>query len=147
MSDEPAKQEIDSAAMAANLRHVADMIEHNPDLFDDVFRHAFYMVNIFPSDKPTMAKVIRAALAHGAKVDKKVKGEWFTAELRFGLVGIEANARRDEVCERVVVGTETVTKRVPDPDLLAQVPEVEVTETVDKVEWVCRPLLAEDGAK
>ena len=61
---------------------------------------------------------------------------------RVGDVTVKMLASRDEVCERVVTGVETVTETVPDPELVAQVPLVEVNRAVELVEWVCRPLLA-----
>lgn len=46
---------------------------------------------------------------------------------------------REKVCRKVVTTAE-VTKTVPDPTV--EVPQVEITETVETVEWVCEPLLA-----
>jgi len=46
---------------------------------------------------------------------------------------------REKVCRKVVTTSE-VTKTVPDPTI--EVPQVEVTETVESVEWVCEPILA-----
>jgi hypothetical protein len=61
----------------------------------------------------------------------------------FAGIALVAVADRDQVCERVVTGTREVTKTVPDPDALAAVPTVEVTEVVEEVEWRCMPLLAD----
>lgn len=60
----------------------------------------------------------------------------------FGAVKVKLLTYRTEVCERVVTGTETVTKKVKDPEALAAVPEIEVTEEVERVEWRCGSLLA-----
>ncbi|HET6291734.1 MAG TPA: hypothetical protein VFG33_00115, partial [Kribbella sp.] len=57
-----------------------------------------------------------------------------------GVIEVHVGAYRDQVCERVVTGTREVTKTVPDPSVV--VPDVEVTETVEDVEWICGPLLA-----
>lgn len=59
---------------------------------------------------------------------------------RAGGVHVRVWVDRNEVCERVVVGTREVTKTVPSPDA----PMVEVTETVEDVEWICSPLLADE---
>lgn len=59
---------------------------------------------------------------------------------RAGALHVRVWVDRAEVCERVVTGTREVTRTVPAPDA----PMVEVTETVEDVEWVCSPLLAED---
>lgn len=56
---------------------------------------------------------------------------------RVGGLSVEAYAWRESVCERVVIGTETV--EVPDPDA------PKITQTVDKVEWRCGSLFAAAG--
>jgi len=50
----------------------------------------------------------------------------------------------EQVCERVVTGTEVITREVPDPKV--RVSMVTVTETVETVEWICSPLLSEVSA-
>jgi hypothetical protein len=91
----------------------------------------------------------RAELAKFARImPGPLRKEAKQAGGTFGLAGkmhglhFDAVAYRSAVCERVVTGTGTVTRTVPDPDALANVPTVEVTETVEHVEWVCAPLLA-----
>ncbi len=54
-------------------------------------------------------------------------------------VETEVIVDRPAVCERVVVGTTTVTRQVPAPDV--EVPMIEVTEDIEQVEWRCQPLL------
>jgi hypothetical protein len=129
---------------AEALRRLADFVEQNPE-FEDVFLYTFNNINVFPrgDKKAQIAEFVRAGLRSGARVEKRVIGDWFAATLHFGAgVDIDVTAQRDEVCERVVTGTKTVTKTVPDPEALATVPTVEVTEEIEQVEWVCRPLLA-----
>lgn len=77
----------------------------------------------------------------GVNVTKDI-GDYAGVILRFGEVGLYVYAGRGEVCERIVTGTREVTKEVPDPKALAEVPKVTVTETVEDVEWKCTPLLA-----
>lgn len=128
---------------AAGLRALADMIEQNPDLPEARLDFLF----VFHPNTPTEhAELARAALRHGGKVDKQVSDEMYNLVLRWGPVGAGALAYREQVCERVVTGTRQVTKTVPDPERLAQVPTVEVTETVEQVEWRCTPLLAAEQA-
>lgn len=70
-------------------------------------------------------------------VEKSFGAEQYGLIYMNGQVGglhVQAYANRNSVCERVVVGTETV--EVPDPNA-PKVPEV-----VELVEWRCRPLLA-----
>lgn len=54
---------------------------------------------------------------------------------------VRVTAFRDTVCERRVTGTRTITREVHDPEALAAVPTVTLTETVEDVEWECVPLL------
>lgn len=138
MSDQDLANEL-----AANLRQLATMIENSPQLAETL-KYSFDSINAFSNDPAHLAEFMRAGRHHGAETTKSAsKGsDWFVAELRWGRVGLDVNARREEVCERVVVGTETVTKTVKDPELLATVPDVEVTEEVEIVEWQCKPLLA-----
>ncbi len=56
------------------------------------------------------------------------------------------SAFRDDVCERIVTGTHQVTETGKDPEALAAVPEIEVTKTVEDVEWRCGSILAPQGA-
>jgi len=130
---------------ATGLRALADLIEANPDLQPAV-RYALSMINGFSNDPAVLAAFMRAGRQHGAVTTKEAENDiWFTAVLAWGPVELHVNAHREEVCERVVTGTETVTKTVKDPEALAAVPEVEITETVETVEWVCKPLLATEA--
>jgi hypothetical protein len=127
---------------AEALRALAAFVEANPQYTDD-FRYAFNHINVYVKGdkKAALADMVRAGLRAGAKVEKKVYGAWFSAELDFGGgVDLQVNANRDEVCERVVTGTKTVTKLVPDPAI--EVPEVEITEEVEIYEYVCGPLMS-----
>jgi len=128
---------------AAGLRAMADMLDAHPELAEAMRYSTYLNVGLaFAEDKrAALAAWIRAAKAHGATV-KKSGDKYVTVELRWGRIGFDVFASREQVCERVVTGTETVTTSVPDPDALAAVPTVEVTETVETVEWRCTPLLA-----
>lgn len=124
---------------AEGLRRLADFVEQHPEI------RTSYLNDVqvwYFSDADDLAELARAAAQFGAKVEKSITEQQYNLVISFGSLKAEALAAREQVCERVVVGTETVTKRVPDPAKLAEVPEVEVTETVERVEWQCRPLLA-----
>jgi hypothetical protein len=142
MTDKP--QHIEQAEA---LRALAAFVEANPQ-YTDRLRYSFNHINVFVrgDKKAEMADMVRTGLRSGAKVEKGIYGQWFAAVMDFGGgVDLHITARRDEVCERVVTGTTTVTKLVPDPAV--EVPEVEITEEVELVEWVCRPLMSvSDGA-
>lgn len=125
---------------AEGLRRLADMIEAHPEL------PASYLtsVNVWYAHSPEdLAAIARAALKHGATVAKDVTDSIYSLSLSWGPLTAEALAQRANVCERVVTGTEIVTRKVPDPAAAL----VEVTETVEHVEWVCRPLLADQSGK
>lgn len=124
---------------AAGLRALADLIEANPELNAHVDR----IYGFHPKSAEAQAAIARAGLRHGAKVEKDVWEKQHNIVLKWGPVHVHALADREDVCERVQVGEETVTSTVPDPTVV--VPTVEVTETVPVYEWQCRPLLAAEG--
>lgn len=131
-----------AAAQAAGLRRLADLIEANPELAGT----SSYLrsLNIWwAPNAEHLAALARAGLEHGATVEKVVRDSLYSLALRWGPVTAHALADRGNVCERVVVGVDEITRQVPDPDALAAVPLVEKVETVEKVEWRCPPLLAE----
>ncbi len=133
--------------MVAGFRALADTIANNPQLAEYLRYANFNQLLVSTTgeaDKPKlMAEFIRAGKANGATISKSGDEKWFNLDITWGPIGLHVFAAREDVCERVVTGVETVTKTVPDPALLAAVPQVEVTEQVETVEWVCRPLLAE----
>lgn len=94
-----------------------------------------------PAEMAKWAKALAVGQPKGA-VEKKYDDHYLRLTREFGAVTLEVWATRDLVCERVVVGTETV--EVPDPDALAAVPTVPVEREV--VEWRCSPLLADGTA-
>ncbi|GLZ34857.1 hypothetical protein Lesp02_70440 [Lentzea sp. NBRC 105346] len=132
--------------MATGFRALAKLFEVNPALAELARYSSFdrIMVCLGSSDEPVtaMADFVRAAKAHGAKISKSGNEKWFNVDLTFGCVGLHVYAARDEVCERVVVGTREVVEEVPDPEALAAVPTTTVTRTEEIVEWQCKPLLA-----
>ncbi|MFJ8815459.1 hypothetical protein [Amycolatopsis thermoflava] len=124
--------------LAEGLRKLADFIEQHPHLGSRI-----HGINVwYPDSAADMAPIAAAAARFGATVHKDITDSMYNLAIDFGAVTAKALAYREQVCERVVVGTETVTRTVPDPDKLAEVPQVEITETVEKVEWRCTPLLA-----
>lgn len=135
--------------LTAGLRDLAQFIETYPELAGG-FQHALMSSGISAhlraEDKAALQGwYAKAAARHGAKVDKDIDDQWHNLTVTFvGGVRVAVLAYRDEVCERVITGVETVTKQVPDPEKLAAVPLVEVTEEVEQVDWVCRPLLASE---
>lgn len=137
-------QPTDAQRVAAGLRQFADLLDANPDLPGT--RYAFTNLNLFPRTREGVAAWARAAMRTAGRAHKYQDSRWAGVDLDFGVVGVAVRIEREEVCERIVTGTHEVTKEVPDPDVLATVPLVEVTETIEDVEWRCMPLLSElDG--
>jgi hypothetical protein len=96
--------------------------------------------------KATMAAIVRALPGAKAKtVGEYGASAWLTVSAQLRGLHIDINSRREAVCTRVVKDVREVTREVPDPDALAAVPTVTVTETVEDVEWVCEPLLASEA--
>jgi hypothetical protein len=131
-----------AAEYAAALRTLATMVESLPGIHRYTNITAF-----FANDREEMVQIVRAALAAGVKVEKDIDEDSYNLDLRIGPLKVSALASRYDVCERVVTGTEEVTKTVVDPAyVLPDAPMIEVKETVEKVKWVCTPLLAEVSA-
>lgn len=129
-----------------SLRRFADFVEANPDLVE-YLRYMLDDITIIHIDegRQYMAQFARAAARAGLEVAKNYTSDKYAyLNIMFSpVVGIKVAAARDEVCERVVTGSAEVTKTVPDPELLAAVPTVQVTEIVETFEWRCVPLLAD----
>ena len=81
-------------------------------------------------------------MAFPAALSKDVDDHYYDLDGYLDGLAVKFVAFREEVCERVVVGTREVTRTTKDPELLAQLPDVTVTETEEVVEWRCSPLLA-----
>jgi hypothetical protein len=131
----------DRTGYTAGLRALADALDSNPDLplpYDGTLSR----LTVFAHTKGEAAAYARVL---PGRVDKKVYDGTYGFSLLGSLHGLDVvvYAPREEVCERVVVGTRTVTREVQDAEALAAVPTTTITETVEDVRWECRPLLAE----
>ena len=123
-----------------DLREFADFLDDHgqdiPDVNVDVSSRVWSWTDA--GDVPTaIALALRAGMKGADEVTKEYSDNYFRLYLSFGDLQYRVLCDRDEVCERTVVGTETVMESVP--------PEGEWTEQAvekDVVEWVCNPLLA-----
>lgn len=116
---------------AAALRALADLIEERPMLAGDPFTSVD--LHLFPTSAAEMAALVREL---GGNRQKDHGDQFLMVVREFGAgVRIRIAGEREQVCEAVVVGTETV--EVPDPDA----PKVTVER--DVVEWRCAPVLGE----
>lgn len=132
----------DHIEMAAGLRELAAFIEKNPQLVEVLsypLHNMLAPLYVHENPQALMADFARAGARAGAEVRKTFDDSHGGVNVAFGPVTVRVYAPREAVCERVVVGAEQVTKEVPDPDA----PKITVTETVEKVEWRCTPLLVD----
>ncbi len=120
------------------LRRLANFVDDNPELFEKIdFGTQQIHLGKWNSDDP---KAVLVELAKAAAKDKFIEvkkdysSSYFSLYLDFQGVKLEAWTARETVCERRVVGTETVVKKVP-----VEFEEQEVEEEI--VEWDCHPLL------
>lgn len=122
----------------AGLRQLADALEANPSL-SVPWNGGVSPLRIFAQD--------RAEVVAWARVipGRKTKGVYDSPSYGFTLAGsirglnVNVVADRRQVCRRVVTGTREVTEMVPAHDT----PMIEVTTTVEDVEWICAPLLGD----
>lgn len=145
MSDSTVSTDTELAAeIATGLRSLAVLIETNPDLASELRYSLSKLLMAVPmtDEQERLARWARAGKELGAKITKDASDSQFEVAVAFGPVAVRVIAPRESVCERVVVGTEKVTKKVPDPVALAAVPEIEVIEVVEQIRWECKPLLA-----
>lgn len=135
------------AHQIAGIRELADWLESHPDIpipYDLSGRSEYSNVLIHASGSEDQSAVIAAvARALPGQVTKDVYDNDRMFDITGRLPGgiyVKAIAERVEVCERVVTGTREVTRTIPDP--MVTIPTIEVTETVEDVEWRCGSILA-----
>jgi hypothetical protein len=124
---------------------LAQFLADNPDIADTA--HVFSdkaMVYLSPADDAVsrLADYTRRGMRAGARVEKSYDDNYGKVLLHFGPVHLQVYSHRDEVCERVVIGTREVVEEVKDPEALAAVPTITQTRTEDIIRWECKPLLA-----
>lgn len=126
-----------SAGVVAAFRRAADLIEQHDIPAPVVVAHGgegllFWAFYGWEENVPAKVAAIRRAV--GGKWDKRESATG--DQMSFVCEGYQIQVDRETVCERRVVGTETVV-----------VPAVEAqparTETRDLVEWDCVPILSE----
>lgn len=145
------------AAFTRGLRELADWFDAHPEVPLPYFGahpepgHYTPTMSIYLSrniqdegDPRSNLAVIARAMGNAQKSANDRTGRMYVWR-NFGGIALSASVERAEVCERVVVGATEVPKTVPDPVALAEIPMIEVIETVEEVEWRCSPLLAPDA--
>jgi hypothetical protein len=136
-----------AAAMSLGLRQLADLITANPHLTKHM-EYTLQRILVCVFGRQPVAEFARAGAAtRGVRVEKHGSEKWGGVDLFFtDAVYLHVYTDRDNVCERVVVGTREVVKDVQDPEALAAVPVVKTTVVEEIVEWQCRPFLADEIA-
>lgn len=131
----------------ASLAPVMQWLGQHPELDDLTMsfpladRFSMYVPGFEDDSAERFATAVRA-LKDGAPIGtvRRTDDDNHTRFSRdFGAVTVSIYTYRDAVCERIVVGTETV--EVPDPNA----PTISVER--DVVRWECRPVLAGDQPK
>jgi len=69
----------------------------------------------------------------------------YTLVKEFGSIEVRFVFYRDAVCEKRVVKTETYEQSGPDPERMAEIPDVIITKTREVIEWDCPVLLMQGG--
>lgn len=155
---EPNPADSARAAFTAGLREIADFLDAHPEVpLPNIGSYPHEDSGYVPTltafaslaarDGRSQLDIMRAAArAMGRSGTKGLAigpDPGFVVYRRFGGIHLVIEADREEVCERVVVGTHQVTEEVPDPDVVAAAPLVTRTRVVEDVRWECRPLLRE----
>lgn len=136
------EQDVDvRAEYTKGLRALADLLDANPDLKLPYEGSTGELLVILTSEDDQKAALAAWARALPGEKRKDVRGATFDLYGSLHGLRLQVIASRDQVCRKVVTGTREVTKTIPDPSV--EVPTVEVTETVETVEWVCEPILGE----
>jgi hypothetical protein len=131
------------------LRALADILEASPEVpLPYTGSVSEIAINAFLHSKDPRAAIVATVRAFtGVAWDKETRDGKGSDDSYFDMLGslhglrLRLTSYRDAVCERVVTGTREVTETVKDPAKLAEVPEIEVTKTVEEVEWRCAPIL------
>lgn len=137
----------DRATYIDGLRKLADALEEHPEVpLPTTGTRQAMSWNLWDDDAreqlAAVAKAIPCAWAKSARDGYGDGPAYFDMTGFLGGLELKLTAFREAVCTRVVTGTREVTETVKDPGALAAVPEIEVTRTVEDVEWQCHPILA-----
>lgn len=169
------------AGFTRGLREMADFLDQHPEVplpyLGEVGGRTnrpslpIYLVSFDDTNREKLATIARAMAAGGRRVHKHADPDdnhpGYYVWCEFGSLALAARADRDQVCERIVVGTENVeveqdacpecggalvstdgaTACETDPShYRARKPGKRVATTErEVVEWRCTPLLADGG--
>jgi hypothetical protein len=110
------------------LRDLADWLDANPDFVPEYHDAALFLKDgLAPSD------IGRCAMALGLCGKDSYNGDYILKKDWGGGLQTSFWFPKTGICKRVVTGTKTVTKEIPDPSA----PMLTVTDEVETFEWVC----------
>ncbi len=115
------------------LRELADWLETNPEVGERIL--SWPKVYLFTNGREDFVSTCKAL---GGMRVKSADDNYFNVERTFGGITLQVTVARGLVCEKKVT-TREVTRRIPDPEVVASVPLVDVTETEEVIEWECEP--------
>lgn len=130
------------------LRRLADILDDHPDVPLPYEGAGTAITFHFLNAEDPKAALAACARALPTNWTKQVSGggkypNYFDMYGSLAGLKLHLTAFRDDVCERVVVGTHEETVEEKDPEALAAVPTVTKTITVEDVEWRCAPVLGD----
>jgi hypothetical protein len=123
----------------ASLRQLADILEENPKLkLPDLGQYDWSPIYFWDHEGADSAKASAARFSRviPGKVEKDVAHGSFYLNGRVGSLYVRMCLARESICQKIVVGKETVTTRQLREELPSDAYH-DVTEERDIVEWVC----------
>lgn len=139
---------VDVQAQIKGLRALADMLEANPEMGFSI-KYELDSITVYNANKEDIVEWARIAKRYGFHIEKVYDESYFRMNVEMAPTegvgvfdygfGIHFVVGREEVCERKVISSETVTKKVRD---YAAAPMVDKEVVEEVVEWECHPLLA-----
>jgi len=115
------------------LRLLADFYEQHPDV-PLPLHLGFEFLNVYLHDNP------KAVLASIGSFEKGAEDDYFIAKKKLGSYELVFKAKRDQVCERKVVGKRIIPAHVIPAEFKEETFVPEHEEEI--VEWDCKPVLA-----
>lgn len=118
------------------LKSLAKWYESHPDAPVSFSAPTFY---VWADDAEHFAKCVKMI----GPCTKRESNGYFDVFRMFGPIELQAIIPRGQICDKVSLGTKTITKEVPDPNA----PTITITEEVEQFEWKCPESILALGAK
>jgi hypothetical protein len=134
-----AEEDKNRAEYIASLRQLANILEENPKLkLPDLGQYDWSPIYFWDHEGSDSAKASAARFSRAipGKVEKDIAHGSFYLNGRVGSLYVRMCLAREAICQKIVVGKETVTTRQLKEDLPSEAYH-DVIEERDIVEWVC----------